>query len=227
MILSKLLSVAEYMWGTDSQIVNTKVEGIYDTTTARHGGYLVDVTIHPKLEKYGAKTNEPHIRAFEEDYEALKILWVYPELVNNPENASKWLTADNVTRFEKDDKFLKDFPKCRLIENNACQIKGLKNFQYNQGEEVISIGCEIIKNSKTEKIIEMCKNLEGEKNYANFAFDILTVRDNYKNSTLRYIPNYKEPVDLDYNFSLNELNEIKEIVEMVKKEQSIEEEETL
>ena len=205
------------MWGNNPQVSKTGVQGIYDTTTVRHGGYLVDITIHPKLGRYGEKTNIPNIRAFEEDYEALKVLWVYPELIKNPENARDWLTADNVIRYEANREFFNDFPECSLYKN------GLENFKYNQGEEVLSIACKIIQNSKTKKIIEMCKQLEGEENYSNSAFDILTLRDNYKDSTLRYIPNYKEPLNLNYKFSCDEFKQIRNICDSLKREQEMEE----
>ncbi len=103
-------------------------------------------------------------------------------------------------------------------EQTESNINGLKNLKYNQGEEVVSISCEIIPNSKTEEIIKMCKNVEEEEDYSNAAFDILTVLDNYKDSTLRYIPNYKNPINLDYKFSVDEFKKIEEICNVVKKE---------
>lgn len=123
MTLSKLISITEYMWGNDVQIYNTKIEGIYDTTTARHGGYLVDINLHPELKKYGSKTNDSSIRAFEEDYEALKVLWVYPELLKNPEKASEWLNSETVIRFDKDDSFLKDFPSKNLNKSEEDELE--------------------------------------------------------------------------------------------------------
>ncbi len=117
MNLSKLISATIDMWGHEAEIFNTKVKGIYDTRTARHGGYLVDITIHPELKEYGARTNDSSIRAFEEDYEALKVLWIYPELINNQKNADEWLNAETVIRFDKDDSFLKDFPERNIIED--------------------------------------------------------------------------------------------------------------
>ncbi len=112
-------------------------------------------------------------------------------------------------------------------ENTENYTNGLKNLKYNQGEEVLSISCEIIPNGKTEKIIEKCKNIETEEDYSNSAFDILTVMNNYKDSTLRYIPNYKEPINLDYKFSFDELKKIEEICNELKKELNKEEEESL
>lgn len=117
MNLSKLISITENMWGNSPQVFNTKVEGIYDTSTSRHGGFLVDINIHPELKKYGWETNDSSIRAFEEDYEALKVLWIYPELINNPEKADEWLNAETVIRFDGDDSFLKDFPERNIIQN--------------------------------------------------------------------------------------------------------------
>ncbi len=112
-----LYSVTRYMWGKYAQVHNTKVKGIYDTTTERHGGYLVDITIHPELKEYGEKTNDSSIRAFEEDYEALKVLWLYPELINNTEKLEEWLNTKTVIRFDKDDSFLKRFPERNILEN--------------------------------------------------------------------------------------------------------------
>lgn len=111
-----LISATQYMWGSDPIIEDTIIDGIYNTTTARHGGYLVDITKIPELSKYGDKTNIPNIRAFEEDYEALKVLWLFPELLNNPEESYKWLTAETVNRFDRDNSFLEDFPKRRILD---------------------------------------------------------------------------------------------------------------
>lgn len=117
MVLSELISITQDMWGGDAEVFSTKVEGIYDTTTARHGGYLVDTRLHPDLKKYGAKTFNSYIRAFEEDYEALKVLWLYPQLINNPEKAEEWLNKESVIRFDEDDRFLREFPIRRIIMN--------------------------------------------------------------------------------------------------------------
>lgn len=113
-----LKSATKYMWGNEAVVYDTKVEGIYDTTTARHGGFLVDITLHPELKNYGDKTNIPNIRAFEEDYESLKVYWLYPELINNKEKANEWLNEKTVIRFDEDDSFLKDFPERRVLEND-------------------------------------------------------------------------------------------------------------
>lgn len=117
MNVNQLISATEYMWGDSAEVFNTKVKGIYDTRTARHGGYLVDINIHPEFKNYGAETNDSSIRAFEEDYEAMKILWVYPELLQNPEKAKEWLTKENVIRYEANDNFLKDFPERNIMQN--------------------------------------------------------------------------------------------------------------
>lgn len=114
---NKLISITKDMWGNEPQVFNTKVKGIYDTSTSRHGGYLVDINIHPELKKYGCETNEPSIRAFEEDYEALKVLWLYPELINNTERVSEWLNSETVIKYDSDDRFIKDFPKRNVIED--------------------------------------------------------------------------------------------------------------
>ncbi len=128
MILRDIISATEYMWGGDVQVFDTNIEGIVDTSTARHGGYMVDKTLHPDLAKYGTKTNISNLVAFEEDNEALKVLWVYPELLNNPEKAKEYLTAENVIRYEKDDSFLKNFPEEDFLKklNNLIEQKNIK-----------------------------------------------------------------------------------------------------
>lgn len=114
-----LISATEYMWGQGAKIYDTEIDGIWNTDTDRHGGFLVDINIHPELSKYGDKTNISNIRAFEEDYEALKVLWVYPKLINNPEAAKEWLTVDNVIKFDKNDDFIKDFPISDLYKEEV------------------------------------------------------------------------------------------------------------
>ncbi len=47
----------------------------------------------------------------------MKILWVYPKLLHNPEKAKEWMTKENVIRYEANDNFLKDFPERNLIQN--------------------------------------------------------------------------------------------------------------
>lgn len=115
MNLNELVSITEDMWGDGAEVFQTNVKGIYDTRTSRHGGYLVDINIHKELKNYGDETNNSSIRAFEEDYEAMKVLWLYPELLKNPEK--EWLTKENVIRYETNDNFLKDFPERNVIQN--------------------------------------------------------------------------------------------------------------
>ena len=119
MSLSELISITQDMWGREPEVFNTKVEGIYDTRTAGHGGYLVDTRLHSELKGYGADTFNSNIRAFEEDYEALKVLWLYPQLINNPERADEWLNEKTVVRYEPDSNFLKEFPTRRMIINKS------------------------------------------------------------------------------------------------------------
>jgi len=112
-----LVLIAENMWGNEAQIRETKIKGIYEAITPRHGGYLVDINIHSKLKNYGSKTEDLHIRAFEEDYEALKVLWVYPQLIKNPYRSEEWLNEENLMKYESNSNFLKDFPRKNIIEN--------------------------------------------------------------------------------------------------------------
>ena len=115
MILSSLIPVTEDMWGSDAQVFETEVDGIYDATTSSHGGYLVDINLHPELKKYSVKTINPSLHAFEEDYEALKVLWLYPQLLKCPQKVDEWLTCENVTKYEKNQQFIKDFPKRKVL----------------------------------------------------------------------------------------------------------------
>jgi len=118
MRLSELVTITQDMWGREPEVFNTKVEGIYDTRTAGHGGYLVDTRLHPELKNYGADTRNSNIRAFEEDYEALKVLWLYPQLINNSERANEWLNEKTVVRYEPNSNFLNEFPNRKLLDND-------------------------------------------------------------------------------------------------------------
>ena len=112
--MNNLFSIAEELWGSQPEINETKVNGIYDVNCSRHGGYLVDISKHPDLKNYGDKTYNPNICAFEEDLEALKVLWLYPELINNKENVDKWLNPKMIMDTYKGSEFLEEFPKRNL-----------------------------------------------------------------------------------------------------------------
>lgn len=114
MELYKLENITIDMWGGDIQIFNTPYEGIYDTSTRRHGGFLVDTNLHPELRGFGEKTTERNIRAFEEDYEALKVLWLFPKLIRSEEDIDKWLNKDTVVRYDSDKRFIEKFPERRI-----------------------------------------------------------------------------------------------------------------
>lgn len=222
MNIKELKLVTEYMWGSNPVVKPTIIDGIYDTQTDRHGGYLVNIEKIPQLTNYGEKTNISNIKAFEEDYEALKVLWVFPKLINEPEKAHKWLTPEQVIKYESGVDFLEDFLACDLY------IDGLEKLIVNyENDDVLVIGCKIMANAKTNKIIEKCKELEGLDNYSDEAFDLVLPIDRYREAFLRYIPNYSSPLELDYSFSLNELKEIKQIVENYKKERGNQEIEEL
>lgn len=112
--INKLKSITRDMWGENPEVIFTKVRGIYDTNTNRHGGFLVDINLHPELKDYGSKTEHKDIRAFEEDYEALKVLWLFPELIRSKENIDEWLNKDTVVRYEDNKKFIEEFPERRI-----------------------------------------------------------------------------------------------------------------
>ncbi len=112
----ELKKIAQKEWGEIERISFTPYKGIYDIDTINHGGYLVDTNLHQELKEYGSKTENENIRAFEEDYEALKVLWLFPKLINSKENIEDWLNKETVIKYDTDKKFIKEFPE-RRIEN--------------------------------------------------------------------------------------------------------------
>ena len=115
---SDLVTAAESLWGDEATVLDTNVEGIYDCHTPRHGGYLVDTTVFPELAKYGDKTPIDNIVGFEEDYEALKIIWLVPEVLNKTQldnDFIKNLTIDQVTKYDNNDNFKNEFPTRRTL----------------------------------------------------------------------------------------------------------------
>ena len=118
-----LVQAGTDLWGEGAVVNDTIVDGIYDCYTNGHGGYLIDTDIFPQLKKYGEGTSIDNIVGFEEDYEALKILWVFPMLINNEDFKNK-LNLDMVLRYEDNlnDDFRKEFPtiggSIEVIEEN-------------------------------------------------------------------------------------------------------------
>lgn len=118
-----LVQAGTDLWGEGAVVNDTIVDGIYDCYTNGHGGYLIDTDIFPQLKKYGEETSIDNIVGFEEDYEALKILWIFPMLINNEDFKNK-LNLDMVLRYESslNDEFRKDFPtmggSIEVIEEN-------------------------------------------------------------------------------------------------------------
>lgn len=115
-----LVIAGESLWRDDARIYDTRVEGIYDCQTAGHGGYLVDTDVFPELAKYGEKTPIDNIVGFEEDYEALKVIWAVPEVLEQIQLDKDWyknLTLDDVLRYEDklNDEFRKEFPNKKEI----------------------------------------------------------------------------------------------------------------
>jgi len=106
----ELISIAENLWGSQPMVKKTKVDGIYDVEASRHGGFLVDTNLHSKLKQYGDTIYNSNISAFEEDLEALKVLWLYPELINDEENVDRWLNTRMIQETYKGTEFLKEFP---------------------------------------------------------------------------------------------------------------------
>lgn len=126
-----LVRAGEDLWRDGAVVKGTNVDGIYDCYTAGHGGYLVDTDVHPELAKYGEETYIPNIVGFEEDYEALKIIWAYPEVLSGKVQLnSDWynkLTLDDVLRYDSslNDDFRKEFPDKRPIPSLS-ELRGKK-----------------------------------------------------------------------------------------------------
>lgn len=116
---SDLKIAGNNLWGEDEIIKPTKVKGIYDCSTARHGGYLVDTDIHPELKEFGWSTNVDNIVGFEEDCEALKVLWVYPEINNYYDNKVDSI-REQINHYCDDSKaFFEKFPNYGNTTNES------------------------------------------------------------------------------------------------------------
>lgn len=133
------------LWRDGCVVYDTIIDGIYDCTTDGHGGYLVDTTIFPELAKYGDKTNVDNVVGFEEDYEALKILWVFPQLIKSEDFKNK-LNLDRVLAYDEDKSFAKEFPtmggNISMNENKlneALQVRCKKTYN-EDGDEYWSEG---------------------------------------------------------------------------------------
>lgn len=112
-----LIDIGIYMWREGAKVRETNVDGIFECITNGHGGYLIDIEKHPELKQYGWTTYNKQINAFEEDYEALKVEWLYPSLVKNQEWYNN-LTIDEVVRYESNNRFKTEFPHKGGLEVN-------------------------------------------------------------------------------------------------------------
>lgn len=104
-----LISAGTELWRDGCTVKDTIIDGIYDCSTAGHGGFLIDTNIFPELAKYGDKTSIPNIVGFEEDYEALKILWIFPQLIHDDAFRNK-INLDMVTHYDSNNSFAEEFP---------------------------------------------------------------------------------------------------------------------
>lgn len=139
------VTAGESLWGEDCSVYDTVIDGIFDCSTAGHGGYLVDTTIFPELAKYGDKSSVANIVGFEEDYEALKVLWVFPQLIKSEDFKNK-LNLDMVLAYDEDKSFAKEFPtmggNISMNENKlneALQVRCKKTYN-EDGDEYWSEG---------------------------------------------------------------------------------------
>ena len=91
--------MATQFWG-EVQRQQKVGEGIWWFTTAGHGGFVVDTDVRPKLKEFNSKVyygsgqryyryEEQHFAAFEEDCEAAKVEWAYPEIMDK---TSQWFS---------------------------------------------------------------------------------------------------------------------------------------
>lgn len=138
-----LVRAGEDLWRDGAVIRPTKVDGIYDCSTDGHGGYLVDTTKFPELAKYGEKTYIDNIVGFEEDYEALKVIWLHPEVLADVQLDSdfiKNLTIDQVTKYDNTDEFKNEFPE-RKAWKEPKEIKSedyeFANVEYDDTENAL------------------------------------------------------------------------------------------
>ena len=132
-----LVIAGESLWRDDAKIYETRVEGIYDCQTAGHGGYLVDTDVFPELAKYGDKTPIDNIVGFEEDYEALKVIWAVPEVLEKIQLDRDWyknLTLDDVLRYDDklNDDFRKEFPNKKEI----AEVPEMKTENVNEDAKI-------------------------------------------------------------------------------------------
>lgn len=132
-----LVIAGESLWRDDARIYETRVEGIYDCQTAGHGGYLVDTDVFPELAKYGDKTPIDNIVGFEEDYEALKVIWAVPEVLEKIQLDKDWyknLTLDDVLRYDDklNDDFRKEFPNKKEI----AEVPEMKTENVNEDAKI-------------------------------------------------------------------------------------------
>ena len=100
--------LASQMWG-EVQTQLKVADGIWSYTTAGHGGFIVDIYLHPELAEYKSvvyrdrRTNEyfpseQHFAPFEEDCEYAKVIWLYPYVLKK---LSKNYSKVDKTNFEK------------------------------------------------------------------------------------------------------------------------------
>lgn len=159
-----LVIAGESLWRDDARIYDTRVEGIYDCQTAGHGGYLVDTDVFPELAKYGEKTPIDNIVGFEEDYEALKVIWAVPEVLEKIQLDKDWyknLTLDDVLRYEDklNDEFRKEFPNKKEI----AEVPEMKT----EAEDMTQVKDDI------ETAVEKSDSTDLEKDQVKGSLDVL------------------------------------------------------
>lgn len=90
--------LATQMWGRpDHQ--HKLADGIWEFSTPRHGGIIVDIEVRPLLREYVTEVTlyrkyamdyEQHFAAFEEDCDAAIVEWVYGNEFHNKRFRSRY-----------------------------------------------------------------------------------------------------------------------------------------
>ncbi len=172
------VKAGESLWGEDCSVYDTVIDGIFDCSTAGHGGYLVDTTIFPELAKYGEESSVANIVGFEEDYEALKVLWVFPQLIKSEDFKNK-LNLDMVLAYDEDKSFAKEFPTMGgnivMNENKLEEKTNPYTFEAGYYEWLLRKNGKIIKSfgDITENLPEVC----NRKNLMDFAEELVYLSD--------------------------------------------------
>ena len=101
--------LATQMWGKpDHQ--HKLADGIWEFSTPRHGGIIVDIEVRPLLREYVTEVTlyrkyamdyEQHFAAFEEDCDAAIVEWVYGNEFHNKRFRSRYRSDPELSEDRK------------------------------------------------------------------------------------------------------------------------------